>query len=138
MKALTICQPYSELILLGEKPIENREWVTTYRGQLMIHAGKSKAWMSAHAFRRFPELPYGAIVGVATLVACLELTAHSWPSEYEHLHQHPHANGRFCWILINVKRLSKPVPCRGAQSLWTVPLDVQPAVHEQLKLVAGP
>lgn len=34
MKALTIHQPYAELIRRGEKVIENRTWPTSYRGPL--------------------------------------------------------------------------------------------------------
>ena len=45
MKALTICQPYPHLIMLGEKPVENRTWATSYRGPLAIHAGKSRQWL---------------------------------------------------------------------------------------------
>jgi hypothetical protein len=44
-KALTICQPYAELIARGEKVIENRTWPTSYRGPLLIHAGKSREWL---------------------------------------------------------------------------------------------
>lgn len=125
MNVITICNPYPELILLGEKPIENRTQRWHYRGELLIHAGKSRSWMTADAWRRFPTLPYGAIVGVAAVTACLDLNARSWPAEYEYLHQHPHAQGRFCWVLSNVLRFKHPVPCRGAQGLWTVPLDVR-------------
>ena len=50
MKALTICQPYAEMIANHEKPIENRTWPTSYRGPLAIHAGKSRAWL--------PDLPH--------------------------------------------------------------------------------
>lgn len=135
MKALTICQPYPELILLGEKPIENREWVTSHRGQLLIHAGKSKAWMTDDDYRRYPNLVYGAIVGRCDLVACLELDA-AWPTEYQHLKDHEHANGPFCLVLENIKRFARPIPAQGALGLWRVPIAIQPMVREQLKAVA--
>jgi activating signal cointegrator 1 len=137
MKALTICNPYPELILIGEKPIENRTWVTSYRGQLFIHAGLSKSWMTPGSFQRFPNLPFGAIVGVCTLVACLELEAQTWwPDAYQHLKGHQHANGPFCWVVTDVKRFKVPVPCRGAQGLWNVPPMVLPLVREQMQVAA--
>jgi len=45
MKAVTIYQPYAELIARGEKRVENRSWRTDYRGPLAIHAGCSRAWL---------------------------------------------------------------------------------------------
>lgn len=39
MKALTICQPRATLVALCAKCIETRNWATTYRGPLAIHAG---------------------------------------------------------------------------------------------------
>ena len=40
MKALTLHQPRASLVALGVKTIETRGWSTTYRGPLLIHAGK--------------------------------------------------------------------------------------------------
>lgn len=54
MKALTICQPYPHLICTPQsdlkdgdvrKRVENRTWGTSHRGPLLIHAGRSKAWL---------------------------------------------------------------------------------------------
>jgi len=41
MKALTICQPYAELICRGKKRIENRmhRRFQGFRGPLLIHSG---------------------------------------------------------------------------------------------------
>lgn len=125
MKGLTICQPYAELIARGEKPIENRSWPTRYRGLLAIHAGKSRAWMDHDDARRYPDMPFGAIVAVARLVGSPELQRDSdWRPEWRHLRDHEHANGPFCWILEEVRRLDHPVPFRGAQGLWDVPADL--------------
>jgi hypothetical protein len=40
MKALSIKQPWAWLIVNGYKDIENRDWATTFRGPVLIHAGK--------------------------------------------------------------------------------------------------
>lgn len=138
MKAITICNPYPELILLGEKPIENRDQPSpwdSYRGPFLIHAGKSRSWMGADDWKRYPNLSWGAIVGSADLVARLHIDS-AWPAEFAHLKDHEHANGPHCLIVQNVKRLPKPVPCRGALGIWTVPTDVEALVREQLKAVA--
>ncbi len=133
MKALTVCQPYAELIARGDKPIENRTWPTSYRGPLAIHAGKSKAWLgdddeeAALYGVDVRALPFGAVVALADLVACLPLRyplddaylaeGANWPDRWKALAEHVHANGPWCWILENVRRVG-PWPARGAQGLW--------------------
>lgn len=49
MRALTIRQPWASLIAAGVKTIETRSWATSYRGSMLIHAGKHKpknVWLS--------------------------------------------------------------------------------------------
>ena len=115
MKALTICQPYAELIMRGEKVIENRTWPTSYRGRLLIHAGKSRLWMDEGDEQRYPNMPFGAIVGIATLSDCRSVE--NLPPE---LRNHQHANGPWCFVLTEVLRFERPTPYRGAQGLWDV------------------
>lgn len=38
--------------------------------------------------------------------------------------------GRWAWRLANVRPLAKPIECRGAQGLWTVPDDIEAALRE--------
>lgn len=122
MTALTICQPYADLIANGSKLIENRTWPTSYRGRLAIHAGKSRAWLMDDEDPA--AFVFGAIVAVATLADCLELRSASWPSKYQHLKQHEHCGGPWCWILEDVRRVATPIPFRGAQGLWQFPGEI--------------
>jgi hypothetical protein len=41
MKALSIMQPWAWLIVNGLKDIENRKWSTDFRGEFLVHAGKT-------------------------------------------------------------------------------------------------
>ena len=115
MKALTICQPYAELIMRGVKVIENRSWPTSYRGPLLIHAGKSREWMSPGDETVYPGMAFGAIVGRVTMTDCRRLE--QLPDA---LRDHPHANGPWCFVLTAVQRFERPTPYRGAQGLWDV------------------
>jgi hypothetical protein len=125
MKALTICQPYAELIVRGEKRVENRTWLTNYRGEMYIHAGKSRAWFDddAHLIQMLGcKPPFGALIGIATLVDCVQYSSivmGDYNEKYPWLYDHEHANGPWCWILENVKPMM-PVPYRGAQGLFNV------------------
>jgi len=40
MKALSIRQPWAWLIIHGGKDIENRTWLTKYRGRILVHASQ--------------------------------------------------------------------------------------------------
>jgi hypothetical protein len=131
MKALTICQPYPHLIVIGEKPIENRTWSTPHRGALAIHAGKSRVWLDDGDAERYPSMVFGAIVAVADLVAVLSLHSElAWPDTYAHLRDHTHANGPYCWVLENVRPLTRPIACPGALGLWTVPIEIERRIQE--------
>lgn len=112
MKALTICQPYAELIARGEKIIENRTWPTSYRGPLAIHAGKSRSWLDPDDLTRYPTMSFGAVVAIADLVDCRRLADLS-----EELQKHAHAIGPWCFVLANIRRVG-PWTARGAQGLW--------------------
>lgn len=90
MKALTLTQPWAELVANGAKKIETRSWSTAYRGPLAIHAAKSfpkaaRALCSESPFREaldpswteadalvpcdwFGLLPRGVVVATCRLV----------------------------------------------------------------------
>jgi hypothetical protein len=122
-KAITVCQPYAALIAAGEKRVENRTWPTRYRGPLLIHAGKSQAWLKSFD-GPVPMLVFGAIVAEADLVACFSVAAISRgkvPTRYRELASHAHTEGPYCWVLENVSPLAEPVPYRGQQGLFDVP-----------------
>ncbi len=128
MKAITLCQPYASLIVLGEKRIENRTWPTKYRGPILVHAGQSRKWLDA--YDPLPEfMPFGAILGVARLAVCIPLTRIRQPAplgRLEWVRTHEHTEGPWCWVLENVTRLADPIPYTGRQGLFNIPDDVLP------------
>src|SRR5437016_5390966 len=68
IKALTIRQPWAELILRGRKPFELRTWRTKYRGPLVIHAAaKVDAWDARHFGLNPEKLITSAFVGFVIL-----------------------------------------------------------------------
>lgn len=129
MKCLTICQPYAHLIVIGEKRVENRTWPTKYRGPLLIHAGKSRAWLNGDTdddlFAKSRErIPFGAIVGKSQLVACLHIDRlHEETGQFRWVRDHAHSNGPWCWVLDNVVRWPIPISYVGKQGMFDVPLE---------------
>ena len=41
LRTSTIPQPWAELIIAGQKDVENRLWSTAHRSSLAIHAGRT-------------------------------------------------------------------------------------------------
>jgi hypothetical protein len=132
-KALTICQPYAHLIARGDKRVENREWPTSYRGTLYIHAGKSREWLDLSDDETRDEsydiplssMAFGAVVAVATLRDCLHIdriNRGDFDRQYPWLKDHEHTNGTWCWIIDAVAAIG-PWPWRGAQGLWDIDED---------------
>jgi hypothetical protein len=131
MKALTINQPWAEMICRGLKRVENRTWPTNYRGPLAIHVGKSLAWLKAQDDCTWPaqygvelpqaaEMAFGAIVAVVELVDCVPIDR--LPLEL----QTAWAEGPWCWVLKDARRLEKPIICKGSLQLWKPPDQITP------------
>lgn len=132
MKALTIFQPYANLIADGVKWVENRTQYTPYRGPLAIHAGKGLRYLSRCQFQ---EYPMGVVVAKCNLIGCLFLDrateferrgllpgmAHEMNWGLQKLREflaHEHTEGPYCWILAGVEKLGEPIPAVGKQGLW--------------------
>lgn len=102
MKALTLWQPWASLVALGVKSIETRSWSTPYRGQLAIHAAKTRPktyamqvgdyrcvplndgrWSLVHAGSgHVAILPFGQVLAIATLADVVPIDG---PNEAGHL-----------------------------------------------------
>lgn len=90
MRALSIRQPWAWLIVAGHKDIENRDWATTFRGPVLIHAGKTltldywdevASWVQMECGIEVPppeQLPLGGIVGAAEITGCVESSESRW------------------------------------------------------------
>mgnify|MGYP002856027707 CR=1 FL=1 len=72
MKVITIKQPWATLIAEGYKKYEFRTWRTKFRGEILIHAGKS---VDKKAMQRFKylnlEYPLGKIIAKAVVTDCV-------------------------------------------------------------------
>ena len=89
MRAISIRQPWAWLIVNGYKPVENRDWKTTYRGHCLIHAGKMIDRAGYEFVKdQFPELyamlppvdkiERGGVVGMVKITDCVEKHLSLW------------------------------------------------------------
>src|SRR4051812_36591026 len=95
MKCLSIRQPYAFAIVMGYKPVENRDWKTPFRGRVLIHAGLKEErddldgvlrQVAAQTGRSigdvtdeyFAHRHLGAIVGAATITDIVTAMESQW------------------------------------------------------------
>jgi hypothetical protein len=78
--ALSIRQPWIDLILRGLKTIEVRDWNVARRGPILLHASQTIDWQAIDLFGYSDPwaLPRGRIVGCATIEDAFECTHDSW------------------------------------------------------------
>ena len=119
MKALSLKQPFAELILQRKKKIELRKWNTKFRGEFLIHTSKVSDKESMVKFG-FKELPCGCIVGKATLVDVKKYENEAEHKKDKNLHLASRFFGDYGFILKNVKRVKK-VPWKGQLGFWNYP-----------------
>ena len=120
MKALSLKQPWANLIATGLKTIETRIWTTQHRGPILICASKKVDTLAIEMFLSkgfdWTDVDWDLGVGVCVvdLVQCLPMR-----SRHE---------GRACcdvypkaqaWVLENVQPI-KPFPVKGQLSVFDV------------------
>jgi hypothetical protein len=123
MKALSVRQPFAWLLIHGTKDIENRDWRTSVRGKIAIHAAKGMTraeyedalWFVgefaptlATEMPKFEELVRGAIIGTMVLRDCVERSKSPW------------FQGRYGFV-VDCPEPCDPIPIKGALGFWDVP-----------------
>lgn len=115
----------ADLIVGGEKLIENRTWPTNYRGWMIIHAAKIKEgdpekWGLTEA--RLEGIRFGALVGAAFLVDVLPIDEAL--AKYKTKKHAKYAGGPICWVFNRHIRFPKPAIHTGQLGLWSMKEDV--------------
>jgi hypothetical protein len=153
MLALTIWRPFSCAIVRGPKPLENRGWwrKSIVGETIAIHGGTRfdddafRAIRDHGLWREVPDStvsPLG-IVGTARVAGviapgdgsdgaeCPVILA-GVPGVHVDVDLRWWDGKSFGWVL-DQRIAIEPIPCRGAQGLWTVPDDVDRLVRERVR-----
>ncbi len=119
MKALSLKQPWAELVVSKKKTIELRKWNTQFRGDFLIHASKAP---DKNAMKHFSftsgSLPLGSIVGQANLVDVKKYNNKFEFSEDKNKHLATSDFGEYGFILGNIKRFEEPIAALGKLGFW--------------------
>lgn len=131
MKALSIRQPWAWAILYAGKDIENRDWRSSVRGRVLVHAAKQitlEEWDGAlsymHAIsivRPFPkglalplkgDLARGALLGTVDVIDCVVRSSSPW------------FFGKHGFVVRDPVVFERPIPFKGSLGFFDVPDDV--------------
>ena len=123
MKALTIKQPWATLIMQGDKRFEFRSWQTKYRGELLIHAGKSVDKEAIKRLEKYlPEnLPLGKILGKVRLVDCIKMSPEFKEmllKENNEIYTKSSFQENYGWQVTDIEVFEEPIEAKGRLSLW--------------------
>lgn len=124
MKVLTIKQPYASLIAYGIKEYEFRTWKTNFRGEVLIHAGKSVDKKAMEEFKIYDlDYPTGCIIAKAVITDVIsvddqfrEVLEEKNSLVYNHIIQDKSWSG-YGFKMENVKKI-KPIYINGKLGLW--------------------
>lgn len=106
MKALSVKQPWANMIASGEKTIETRTWRTNYRGPLLIVSSRE------------PRIaPAGCALAVAVLDDCRPMTRKDERAACCRVYPDAQA-----WVLRDVRKIA-PVPVKGSLGIYDCPLE---------------
>jgi len=123
-RALSIRQPWAELILRGKKKIEVRSFPTNVRGPMYLYAsltrGADDRKCQASTGHTWEELDRGKLVGIIEITDCRELRESDGRAAGFRIDFDP--AGSFAWLVKPIKRLAKPIaPKAHAQPSFFFP-----------------
>ena len=102
-KALSIRQPWCHRILYEGKDVENRDWYTHFRGEVLIHASKTP---ESREYCASKNMPLGGIVGIMEIVDCVSSMDSKWFC------------GKYGFVIRNARPIDF-IPCKGKLSFFT-------------------
>lgn len=135
MKAISLQNPWAQLVVSGFKTVEAKTWTTDYRGELLI-CSKSRSDKSLEkavldvieeetdlAFEQSEFFVNGAVLGKVQLVDVRPLTEddleESWmdPAELEEAE-----TPLYAWVFENAEPIAEPIEVKGKPRLFDMEL----------------
>ena len=121
MKVITLKQPWASLVANGYKKYEFRSWKLNYRGDILIHAGKS---FDKDAMEKVKNLnlnfPTSQIVAVVHIEDCIKLNEEINKNiciQNPLIYGDKNRTG-YAWKLGKVTKLSIDEEIPGKQGIW--------------------
>lgn len=107
-KAISLKQPWANLVATGKKTIETRAWSTKYRGDLVICSSQS------------PKIePYGKALCIAELYDVRPMEKKD--EKKACIKVYPKAQA---WFLRNIRKVDPPIPVKGQLNIFNIKLSI--------------
>ena len=123
IKALSVRQPWANMLVYGHKSIEIRTWRTNYRGRLLICAAKkidSDADIGFFLRARDMYDPRGVAVGTTELVDVRPLVREDYLAGMFKEEAFDKNHKLLAWVMERPKRFEVPFAVKGQLSLFNV------------------
>ncbi|WP_271215918.1 ASCH domain-containing protein [Streptosporangium carneum] len=134
IRALSVRQPWAELIISGRKTIELRTWTSDYRGQLWLHVGRREDFRLESEFG-LKGLFRGGFIGAVELIAIVPMDAQRWESWRErHCETGAYRPGLFGLILKDPRRFNTPIQAPGALRLFIPSPEFQDQLRQAISI----
>ncbi len=139
VRCISLWQPWASLMAVGVKTVETRGWYTEVRGEIYIHAAKTRHGITESDFtpgqesamekalgmpraRWGTDLPFGSLIAVGDLAEVL-----SGPAALARFPEQEPFGGfdadRWGHVYENLRAIG-PIPCRGAQGFFFAEIPV--------------
>lgn len=125
--ALSIRQPWLDMILRGVKSVEVRSREIRTRGLIALHSPRGIDFDIAYFYGYQSPwlLPRGKIVAVAEITDIRQFDGDSWISELQgHRQPLPFSGGGYGIRLAHVRTLERPISFPGQPMLFVLPQSV--------------
>lgn len=124
MRVITLKQPWATLVAEGLKKYEFRSWKYSYRGEILIHAGKG---VDKDAMKKFEHLnlnyPHSKIIAKVKILDCIELNDEinrQIIEENELVYGHKYDRTGYAWKLEVVEKIDDDKAISGKQGIWNI------------------
>ena len=126
MKVLTVKEPWASLIINGYKKYEFRSLKTSYRGKILIHAGKSIEKNNLDLFNDYNlDYSFGYIIGEVELEDCILVDGKmqdELASKDKLVYGRNNHVGLYAWKLSNIVKYKNEdrIKVNGKLGLWNI------------------
>lgn len=123
MRVITLKQPWASLVAEGLKEYEFRNMKYSYRGKILIHAGKG---IDKEAMERVKKLnlnyPKSQIVAEVEIVDCIKIDKefNKFINDLKSPVYGSKNRTGYAWKLANVKKINDNTIISGKQGIWYI------------------
>lgn len=124
MRVITLKQPWATLVAERLKKYEFRSWKYSYRGEILIHAGKG---VDKDAMKKFEHLnlnyPHSKIIAKVKILDCIELNDEinrQIIEENELVYGHKYDRTGYAWKIEVVEKIDDDKVISGKQGIWNI------------------